>query len=145
AVIVGNLDRIGLGDGLALGQEVDRVRRGRRAKGNQAGGADDGVGVRAGRERAELQAARIGRGGKGRHGGLGVGENDIGEGYRAAVAVRGGGGFGDGAIAVVGDYAILVGARYSFPTRRSSDLAVIVGNLDRIGLGDGLALGQEVD
>src|SRR5205085_1514895 len=84
-----------------------------------------------------------------RDGGVGVGEIDVGEGYRAAAgqipAAVDTGVLGDGAIGVGGDDRVFVGAGDGDGDVLGGEAAVIVGNLDLIGLGDGLVFGQEVD
>src|SRR5207249_5011143 len=72
-VVVVDLDRVGLDQGLAGGEEVDGVVGDMEAPGDGAAEAVDGVGDGAGGERAELQAARIGRRDEGRGGAVGVG------------------------------------------------------------------------
>src|SRR5439155_218427 len=77
AVVVVDFNLVGLDDGLALRQEVDRIVGDREVPGRHAAGAGaGGVGGdgRARGERAELHAARIGRRHEGRTGGVGVGE-----------------------------------------------------------------------
>src|SRR5207237_1342054 len=85
----------------------------------------------------------------GRNRGVAVGQIDVGEGYRAAAgevaAAIDGDVLGDRAIGVGGDDRILVGAGDGDGDVLGGEAAVIVGNLDLIGLGDGLVLGQEVD
>src|SRR5258705_11876546 len=77
AVIVGNLDLIGLDDRLPRRQEVDRVIGERVVPGHRAADAVDGVGD--GGEHAELAAAGVGRGDKGRNCGVAVDEVELGE------------------------------------------------------------------
>src|SRR5258708_4687920 len=144
AVIVGNLDLIGLDDGLVVGQEVDRVIGDGEVPGHRAADAVDGVGDGDGGERAELAAAGVGRGDKGRNCGVAVGEVDIGEGHRA-----GGGQIAAGDVGVLGHTPLscshqdsaLVAVCVGDGDVLGGEAAVIVGNLDLIDLGDGLVLG----
>src|SRR5207302_142453 len=145
AVVVGNLDAVGLDDGLAGGEEVDGAVGDGEVPGDTAAEAVHRVGDGAGGERSELHAAGIGRGDEGGRGGVGVGEIDVGERHRAAIGERDGGVFGDRAVGVRGDERVFVGAGDGDGDVLGGEAAVVVGNLDAVGLDDGLAGGEEVD